>query len=78
MVRVGTHLYDRDAKLLAIDHSRHDLPRNVDPGESIEMTIEVPLPPEGDFVVGVDLVAEGVIWFEHVGSATLMVSARRN
>jgi SAM-dependent methyltransferase len=78
MVRVGTHLYDRDAKLLAIDHSRHDLSRNVDPGESIEMTIEVPLPPEGDFVVGVDLVAEGVIWFEHVGSATLMVSARRN
>ena len=77
IVRVGTHLYDRDAKLIAIDHSRHDLPRDVDPGEAIDITIEVPLPADGDFVVGVDLVAEGVIWFEHVGSTTLMVPARR-
>jgi SAM-dependent methyltransferase len=78
IVRVGTHLYDRDAKLIAIDHSRHDLPRDVDPGESIDITIEVPLPADGDFVVGIDLVAEGVIWFEHVGSRTLMVPARRS
>ncbi len=78
IVRVGTHLYDRDAKLTAIDHSRHDLPRNIEPGESIDITIEVPLPAEGDFAVGIDLVAEGVIWFEHVGSRTLMVRARRS
>jgi SAM-dependent methyltransferase len=78
IVRVGTHLYDRHAKLMAIDHSRHDLPRDVDPGESIDITIEVPLPADGDFVVGIDLVAEGVIWFEHVGSRTLMVPARRS
>jgi SAM-dependent methyltransferase len=77
IVRVGTHLYDSDAKLIAIDHSRHDLPRRVDPGESIDITIEVPLPPEGDFVVGIDLVSEGVIWFEHVGSTMLMVPAAR-
>ena len=78
IVRVGTHLYDRHAKLIAIDHSRHDLPRDVDPGESIDLTIEVPLSADGDFVVGIDLVAEGVIWFEHVGSRTLMVPARRS
>jgi len=77
VVRVGTHLYDRHAKLIAIDHSRHDLPHDVDPGQSIDLTIEVPLPADGDFVVGIDLVAEGVIWFEHVGSGTLMVPARR-
>lgn len=78
IVRVGTHLYDRHAQLIAIDHSRHDLPRAVDPSESIDITIEVPLPSDGDFVVGIDLVAEGVIWFEHVGSKTLMVQARRS
>ena len=78
IVRVGTHLYDRHAQLIAIDHSRHDLPRAVDPGESIDMTIEVPLPPDGDFMVGIDLVAEGVMWFEHVGSIPLRVLARRS
>jgi hypothetical protein len=78
IVRVGTHLYDRHAELIATDHSRHDLPRDVDPGEWIDITIEVPLPADGDFVVGIDLVAEGVIWFEHVGSRSLMVQARRS
>jgi SAM-dependent methyltransferase len=78
IVRVGTHLYDRHATLIAIDHSRHDLPRDVGPGQSIDLTIEVALPAAGDFVVGIDLVAEGVIWFEHVGSRTLMVQARRS
>jgi hypothetical protein len=78
IVRIGTHLYDRHAKLIAIDHSRHDLPRNLDPGESLDITIEVPLPADGDYGVGIDLVAEGVIWFEHVGSRTLMVQARRS
>jgi SAM-dependent methyltransferase len=77
IVRVGTHLYDRDAKLMATDHSRHDLPRDVEPGESIDITIEVPLPADGDFIVGVDLVAEGVIWFEHVGSTALKVRVTR-
>jgi SAM-dependent methyltransferase len=78
IVRVGTHLYDRHATLIAVDHTRHDLPRDVGPGESIDITIEVPLPADGEFVVGIDLVAEGVIWFEHVGSRTLMAPARRD
>jgi SAM-dependent methyltransferase len=77
IVRVGTHLYDRDAKLMAVDHSRHALPHDVEPGQSIAIAIEVPLPEDGDFVVGIDLVAEGVIWFENVGSKPLMVKARR-
>jgi SAM-dependent methyltransferase len=77
IVRVATHLYDKDARLLALDHSRHDLPSAVQPGESIVMSIEVPLPADDDFVVGIDLVSEGVIWFEHVGSTPLMVRVRR-
>ena len=76
-VRIATHLYDSDARLIAVDHSRHDLPHDVPPGESIHVNIEVPLPVDGSFVVGVDLVAEGVIWFEHVGSKPVMINARR-
>jgi SAM-dependent methyltransferase len=77
IVRVGTHLYDWNTKLIAIDHSRHNLPRAVKPGESFDLVIEVPLPADGDFVVGIDLVAENIIWFEHVGSKPLTVRARR-
>ncbi len=77
IVRVATHLYDAAARLMAIDHSRHDLPHDVKPGESITMNIEVPLPRDGSFVVAIDLVSEGVIWFENLGSRPLMVKARR-
>jgi hypothetical protein len=77
IVRIATHLYDWNAKLIAVDHSRHDLPHEVRPGESIRMRVDVPLPADGSFVVGVDLVAEGVIWFENVGSRPLMIKARR-
>jgi SAM-dependent methyltransferase len=77
IVRVATHLYDANARMIALDHSRHDLPHDVGPGESIHMNIDVPLPADGSFVVGVDLVAEGVIWFENLGSQPLMIDVRR-
>jgi SAM-dependent methyltransferase len=77
-VRIATHLYDKAARLIALDHSRHDLPRDMSPGDAVELRIAVPLPADGDFVIGIDLVAEGVIWFEHVGSTPLMVRARRS
>ena len=67
-MRVGTHLYDSREALIAWDHSRHELPRDVHPGESVALTIDVPLPGGGAFVVGIDLVAEGVMWFEHAGA----------
>jgi SAM-dependent methyltransferase len=77
IVRVGTHLYDSSGRLIALDHSRHGLAHDVNPGESVQMNIDVPLPAAGSFIVGVDLVAEGVIWFEHVGSKPLMINVRR-
>jgi hypothetical protein len=68
IVRVGTHLYDGGGRLLAVDHSRHDLPDAVAPGASLRMEIEVPLPAAGEYRIAFDLVAEGVTWFENVGS----------
>jgi SAM-dependent methyltransferase len=76
IVRLATHLYDGDGKLLNIDFSRHALPVSVSPGETITMSIEENLPGPGRYRLAVDLVAEGVIWFENVGSTPIMVTAQ--
>ncbi|HET9370392.1 MAG TPA: hypothetical protein VFO19_09095, partial [Vicinamibacterales bacterium] len=68
VVRLGTHLYDGRGDLLAIDHSRHELPQSVAPGETIAMTASVPLPGPTAYRLTFDLVAEGVTWFENLGS----------
>jgi SAM-dependent methyltransferase len=73
-VRLGSHLYDGDGHLLAIDHTRHGLPASVAPGEEIAVTISLDLAP-GTFELTFDLVAEGVSWFENLGSGPVRVRA---
>ena len=77
VVRLGAHLHDRDGRLVDVDHSRHFLPRSVEPGDEIAMTVAVPLPDARPYTLTFDLVAEGVTWFENVGSSpvTLDVAA---
>jgi SAM-dependent methyltransferase len=77
IVRLGTHLCDGDGRLLEVDHSRHDLPTDVHPGESITMNVTVPLPAEGSCRIAVDLVAEGVMWFENNASRPLYIRVNR-
>jgi SAM-dependent methyltransferase len=77
IVRLGTHLYAADGRLMAIDFTRHDLPRPVAPGEDLSMTVEIELPGAGEFELVFDLVAEGVSWFENLGSTPVRVRARR-
>jgi hypothetical protein len=74
IVRVGTHLHTGDGVLLSVDHSRHDLPTSVDPGEKVELTVEIPIPAPGTYRVLVDLIAEGVAWFEPLGSKPVQVA----
>jgi SAM-dependent methyltransferase len=74
VVRLGTHLYDAERNLIDVDHSRHFLPRSVAAGESVTLTVDVPLPGHGAYQLGFDMVAEGVSWFENLGSATRYVS----
>jgi hypothetical protein len=76
IVRLATHLYDGDGKLIDIDFSRHELPAPVSPGETITMSVEEYLPGSGRYRLAFDLVAEGVMWFENVGSTPIMVTAR--
>lgn len=68
IVRVGTHLCAADGTLLDLDHSRHQLPEPVHPGDAVTLEIVVPLPTAGPSRLVVDLVAEGVTWFENAGS----------
>ena len=69
VVRLGAHLYERGGRLVDVDHSRHFLPRSVAPGEEIAMSVEIPLPDARPYTLTFDLVAEGVAWFENVGSS---------
>ncbi|MBV8199630.1 MAG: DUF1698 domain-containing protein [Acidobacteria bacterium] len=71
-VRLGSHLLRADETEVAWDFAFAALPHDVAPGERIELTlgIEVPAQP-GEYVVELDLVLEGIGWFEEGGGATL-------
>ena len=76
-VRFGIHLFDKNDKLIDLDYFRQRLTddeRQIMPGETVELTAEVPLPGVGTHVLQCDLVSEGVCWFEHNGSHTVTLT----
>jgi len=73
LVRLACHLYDEHGALLNVDHFRSDLPRSVAPGETIHMTVTVPVHERRPCSLVFDLVAEGVRWFENAGSNPAVV-----
>ena len=74
LVRLACHSYDEHGGLLDLDHFRTELPKPVAPGETIQMTVSVPVPARRPCLLGFDLVAEGVRWFEKEGSKPVLVS----
>jgi tRNA (mo5U34)-methyltransferase len=71
-VHLGAHLLREDEEELAWDFGRADLPRDLAPGDSARVEINLRAPAEpGRYVVEFDLVAEHVAWFEDFGSGTL-------
>jgi len=62
--RLACHLYDAYGTLLNLDHFRVELPQSVAPGETISMTLTVPVHEQRPCSLVFDLVAEGVRWFE--------------
>jgi ubiquinone/menaquinone biosynthesis C-methylase UbiE len=71
-VSLGLQLLDDKARLVARDHHRVPLPRNVAPGGSVSLTFDYPAPDlPGACILKFDLVAEGVTWFEAAGSTTI-------
>jgi hypothetical protein len=56
-------------RLIARDYQRISLPRGIGPGETVTLRSECPLPDTpGRYGLKVDLVAEGMTWFETAGS----------
>jgi SAM-dependent methyltransferase len=73
VVRLAGQRYAPDGEPFDKDYFRADLPMPVAPGETIEMTVTVPVPLELPCSLVFDLVAEGVRWFEDKGSKPVRV-----
>ena len=72
-VRLGVQLLARDGSVLNRDYVRHELPAPIDPGGRCELAVRVPTPPAaGSYQFKLDLVREGVTWFELAGSQTVV------
>jgi SAM-dependent methyltransferase len=73
-VAVGVQLLDREGRLRARDHHRIALPHPVAPGQTVAVTCACPAPFDaGAYQLKVDMVAEGVTWFEATGSRAAAV-----
>jgi tRNA (mo5U34)-methyltransferase len=72
-VQLGAHLLDDEGMTEVVwDYGRAALPRNVAPGETILLDLFLQAPDRpGRYSVELDMVAEGLAWFEDLGSAIL-------
>jgi SAM-dependent methyltransferase len=70
-VGVGGHLLDAAGRTIRIGFMTERLPRDVAPGESVEVRSSFGLPGQaGRFLLRLDLVADGIAWFSQKGSPT--------
>ena len=71
------HWLDRAHAPVVADGARSPLPRDVAPGEEIEIALQILVPDgPGDYVLAIDLVQEGKAWFSDAGTATLDIPFR--
>jgi ubiquinone/menaquinone biosynthesis C-methylase UbiE len=69
-VRVGIQLLSRDRRLLDMEFGRVPLAGPIPAGASTKVLIDVTLPDETTpYVLKIDMVDEGICWFEDAGSA---------
>jgi SAM-dependent methyltransferase len=70
-VGVGGHLLDASGGTIRIGFVTERLPRDVAPGERVEVRSSFGLPAQaGRFLLRLDLVADGIAWFSQKGSPT--------
>jgi hypothetical protein len=68
-VRVGVQLLDSDHRLLDRDYARQPLPHDVPPGHTVTTHMRFNAPSShASYILKIDLVSEGVSWFEPHGS----------
>jgi hypothetical protein len=77
LVTVGNHWLDEQGERITTDDGRATLPKDVPPGDSAVVHLEVRTPEErGTYGLEVDLVQEGVGWFADRGSQPAAVFAK--
>ena len=63
-VRLGYHWFDMSSQAVVWDGARTLLPRDVAPGDSVKLTVDMRAPrAEGAFALAWDMVQEGTSWF---------------
>jgi hypothetical protein len=68
-VRLGIALLAADGTMCDMDFGRIDLPHDIEPGETVRLKGHLQAPQTtGSFQLKIDLVAEGVCWFEAHGT----------
>ena len=71
LVRLGAQLCSAEGELITRDFARADLPNDIGPGAGADVTVNLPaLATPGRYRIKLDLVNEGVDWFERCGSET--------
>jgi hypothetical protein len=71
LVRLGAQLCSADGELITRDFARADLPNDIGPGAGADVIVNLPpLATPGRYRIKLDLVNEGVDWFERCGSET--------
>ncbi len=68
VVKLGTHLYDSELKLIDLDFHRSYFDEDILPGQKITKNISLPPMKRGTYYLAIDLVSEHVCWFENVSS----------
>ncbi len=65
---------DKDGKVSAETEGHNGIPKDLKPGEETEMTLQITAPKHpGEWFMELDMVQEGVAWFQEKGSPTTKV-----
>jgi ubiquinone/menaquinone biosynthesis C-methylase UbiE len=71
-VRLGVQLLAGDGSVINRDYARHALAAPIEPGGRCELTMRIAAPSQvGTYYFKLDMVREGVTWFELAGSPTV-------
>jgi len=79
-VNIGVHMFGEEASFQVSDYARYALAgETTNPGQSRDVAFRIPCPERsGRFTFVIDLVAEGVSWFELRGTEPFSVSCVRD
>lgn len=70
-VRVGAHLLASDGSMKQFEFGRSELPHDLGQDDRVQVVVNLRAPQQqGEYVVRLDLVNEGICWFEEEGSQT--------